>query len=79
MSGDRSKNANRLQAQAMNFAVLLFLSFAANSAFGTVYNLNNNIIGSGFYDAFVFEAIADPSHGRVYATSTPHYNRHSWE
>lgn len=56
----------------MNFAMLYaLLSFGANPAFGAVYNLNNNITGSGFYDAFVFEAIADPTHGRVYASSAP--------
>ena len=55
----------------MNFAALYaLLTFAANSAFGTGYNLDNNIVGSGFYDAFVFEVIGDPTHGRVYANST---------
>ncbi|KAF8703051.1 hypothetical protein AX14_014249 [Amanita brunnescens Koide BX004] len=50
----------------MNISALFtLLGFAANSAFGTIYNLNNNIVGSGFYDAFAFETIADPTHGRV--------------
>jgi len=30
------------------------------------YFLTENIVGTGFYDHFNFEAIADPTHGRVY-------------
>ena len=81
MSGNRSKSQPSSSSTyelcgpmnfAMNFAALYaLLTFAANSAFGTGYNLDNNIVGSGFYDAFVFEVIGDPTHGRVYANSTP--------
>lgn len=33
---------------------------------GATYSLSDEIIGKGFYDKFNFEAIADPTHGRVY-------------
>ncbi|KAG6333764.1 hypothetical protein ID866_5326 [Astraeus odoratus] len=32
---------------------------------GGVYILSDNIVGNDFYNAFIFEAIADPAHGRV--------------
>jgi hypothetical protein len=33
------------------------------------YGLADNIVGNSFYNAFSFEAIADPTHGRVYVRS----------
>jgi hypothetical protein len=41
------------------------LSFASPDHFGTNYILTSDIIGSAFYSAFTWEAIVDPTHGRV--------------
>ena len=32
---------------------------------GAIYSLTENIVGEGFYDSFNFEAIPDPTNGRV--------------
>jgi hypothetical protein len=42
---------------------------------GATYTLSDNIVGNAFYDAFNWEAISDPTHGRVYVcfTSIPIY------
>jgi len=44
-----------------------FLALASMVApvLGGTYSRNQNIVGSGFYNAFQFQAIADPTHGRV--------------
>jgi hypothetical protein len=34
----------------------------------TAYNIVDTISGTGFYNAFEFQAISDPTHGRVYAS-----------
>ncbi|TFK63709.1 nucleophile-disabled Lam16a mutant holds Laminariheptaose in A cyclical conformation [Pluteus cervinus] len=34
-------------------------------ALGATYKRTDNIVGNGFYDAFEFQAIKDPTHGRV--------------
>ena len=44
------------------------LLIVAPSVLGALYPLSDTIIGSTFYNAFNFEAIADPSHGRVYVS-----------
>ncbi|KAG6336431.1 hypothetical protein ID866_2674, partial [Astraeus odoratus] len=49
-----------LLSRGLIFASLLRLAFA-----GAVYTVCDTIEGHGFYDAFNFEAIADPTHGRV--------------
>ncbi|KAJ7218231.1 glycoside hydrolase family 16 protein [Mycena haematopus] len=46
-------------------APLLALSFAVSSVLCGTYQNAENIVGAGFYDSFNFEAIADPTHGRV--------------
>jgi hypothetical protein len=38
---------------------------------GSSYPLSDSIVGSQFYDKFNFEAITDPTHGRVYASLDP--------
>jgi len=43
-------------------SVALFTALLHKAA---AYNLADNIVGSGFYNSFDFEAIADPTHGRV--------------
>jgi hypothetical protein len=30
------------------------------------YSLSNTVVGAGFFDAFIFETIADPSNGTVF-------------
>lgn len=30
------------------------------------YSLSNSVVGAGFFDAFIFETIADPSNGTVF-------------
>jgi len=42
------------------------LAFAVPQlASAAIYSLTDSIVGTGFYDAFDFEAISDPTHGRV--------------
>ncbi|KAJ7111332.1 glycoside hydrolase family 16 protein [Mycena epipterygia] len=43
----------------------LALSLAASSVLGATYQMAENIVGTGFYNSFNFEAIADPTSGRV--------------
>ncbi|KAN0078477.1 glycoside hydrolase family 16 protein [Tylopilus felleus] len=44
----------------------LVLTSLAGSVFaGAAYSLSESIVGEGFYNAFNFEAIADPTNGRV--------------
>ncbi|KAJ6492364.1 glycoside hydrolase family 16 protein [Mycena vulgaris] len=44
---------------------LLTLFWTFTSAFGATYPRSEHIIGLGFYSAFDFDAISDPTHGRV--------------
>ena len=46
-------------------ASLAVLLSTANVASSTVWNLQDTIIGSDFYDAFAFMDITDPSGGYV--------------
>ncbi|KAJ7197730.1 glycoside hydrolase family 16 protein [Mycena pura] len=46
-------------------ARVLALAWTLAPALGGTYSRSQNIVGSGFYSAFNFEAIADPTHGRV--------------
>lgn len=48
---------------------LAFLSGTALA--GAVYTLNDNIVGEGFYSSFNFEAIPDPTNGRVTYVDQP--------
>lgn len=48
---------------ALALASLVKLAFT-----GATYSLSDEIIGAGFYDKFNFEAIPDPTHGRVYVS-----------
>ncbi|KAJ7349959.1 endo-beta-glucanase [Mycena albidolilacea] len=41
------------------------LSLAVSSVLGATYHSAEHIVGAGFYDSFNFEAIPDPTHGRV--------------
>ncbi|KAJ6552274.1 2 beta-glucan [Mycena vulgaris] len=45
-------------------APLLALSFAA-SALGATYQMSEHIVGEAFYNSFNFEAVPDPTSGRV--------------
>jgi hypothetical protein len=40
---------------------------ASLPAFAATYYMSDNIQGNGFYNAFEWQAISDPTHGRVYA------------
>ncbi|KAJ7154022.1 glycoside hydrolase family 16 protein [Mycena crocata] len=46
-------------------ASLLALSFTVSSALAGTYQMAENIVGDGFYDAFRFQTIGDPTNGRV--------------
>ncbi|KAG1777267.1 glycoside hydrolase family 16 protein [Suillus placidus] len=46
-------------------------SLAGSALAGAVYTLNDRIVGEGFYSSFNFEAIADPTHGRVTYVDQP--------
>jgi len=42
----------------------IFVALASRS-FAAVYSISDTVIGSDFYNAFSFQAIPDPTHGRV--------------
>jgi hypothetical protein len=49
---------------------LLVIAYAICAAgisgvMGAKYSLSDNIVGDGFYSAFEWQAISDPTHGRV--------------
>ncbi len=44
------------------------------SVYGQTYLIKDDIVGEGFYSAFTFEAIADPTDGRVYVVSSIFHN-----
>ncbi|KAJ6614109.1 endo-beta-glucanase [Mycena sp. CBHHK59/15] len=46
-------------------ARLFALSSTVSSALAGTYNRAEHIVGTGFYNSFNFEAISDPTHGRV--------------
>jgi hypothetical protein len=46
------------------FRAIFSLSYIA-LAFGATYSQTDSHSGSGFLSAFSYEAIADPTHGRV--------------
>ncbi|KAF6756895.1 glycoside hydrolase family 16 protein [Ephemerocybe angulata] len=39
--------------------------FSVTRVLGATYSLSDNVLGNGFYDAFKWETIDDPTHGRV--------------
>lgn len=49
---------------AISAGALALLSLAV-PALSATYGLTDNIVGSAFYDNFQFQAIGDPTHGRV--------------
>jgi hypothetical protein len=54
-------------------ASLTLASLVGSALAGAVYTLTEDIVGDGFYDSFNFEAIPDPTLGRVYV-----YHGRSW-
>jgi hypothetical protein len=42
-----------------------FFSFADAAATPLAYKISQDVKGEGFLDAFNFESISDPTHGRV--------------
>lgn len=54
-----------MKLNIVNVSVAL-ASLAGSALAGAVYTLNDNIVGEGFYSSFNFEAIPDPTDGRVY-------------
>ncbi|KAK7462312.1 hypothetical protein VKT23_007913 [Stygiomarasmius scandens] len=44
---------------------LLCLAFVLHGALANTYSQSESISGSGFYNSFSFQAISDPTHGRV--------------
>jgi hypothetical protein len=50
----------------MLFSILaLSLLAFVSDAFAGLYYMTDNVVGSAFYTTFSFEAIPDPTHGRV--------------
>ncbi|KAJ8591346.1 glycoside hydrolase family 16 protein [Rhizopogon salebrosus TDB-379] len=51
----------------MNFisSGLLLALLTGSALAGGIYTLKENIVGEGFYDSFTFQAIPDPTNGRV--------------
>ena len=67
-------NQNRTPAWYSSLTIMKFSSTTGGLALaslsrsvlaGATYSLSDSIIGEGFYSAFNFEAIADPTGGRV--------------
>ena len=46
-------------------ATIIAILDAAATALCQTYTRQSNIVGSDFYNAFTFQNIPDPSHGRV--------------
>ncbi|KAF7367056.1 Glycoside hydrolase family 16 protein [Mycena sanguinolenta] len=44
---------------------LMAIASTISAALCATYSRSENIVGTGFYDSFNFEAITDPNHGRV--------------
>lgn len=44
---------------------LILATLAGSALAGATYSLSDTIVGEDFYNAFTFEAIADPTNGRV--------------
>lgn len=44
---------------------LVLASLVAPALAGATYSLSDSVVGEGFYNTFNFEAIADPTNGRV--------------
>lgn len=40
-------------------------TFGGAPSAGATYKLQDNVVGSSFYDFFQFQAIPDPTHGQV--------------
>jgi hypothetical protein len=57
----------------MNFisSGLLLALLTGSALAGGTYTLKENIVGEGFYDSFTFQAIPDPTNGRVYVARPP--------
>lgn len=51
------------------FSISIVLLTFSPSVFGASYTQSDLIVGEDFYNAFNFEAIPDPTAGRVYACS----------
>jgi hypothetical protein len=50
----------------MHLAILASALVAlASKTLAATYSIADNVVGNGFYDAFQFQAISDPTHGRV--------------
>jgi hypothetical protein len=47
------------------FAAIFFALFSFTPALAAIYSLDEEIVGEDFYTAFDWEAIADPTQGRV--------------
>jgi hypothetical protein len=43
----------------------LTLSLTASAVLGGTYQRSEHIVGNGFYTSFDFQAIGDPTNGRV--------------
>ena len=41
------------------------IAFLSSTVSADTYSLSNKLVGQGFLDAFTWQAIADPTHGRV--------------
>lgn len=50
-----------LRISSLTFALL----FLAPRSFASLYSIVDDIVGDKFYSSFTFDAIADPTHGRV--------------
>lgn len=50
------------------FASLGLLAIISDAVLAATYSRTSSLTGNGFLDAFTWQAIADPTHGRVYVT-----------
>jgi hypothetical protein len=58
-----------LKSQSFSLLKTLVLTVSltniAKGVHGATYHLRDNIVGAGFFNAFEWQAIEDPTHGRV--------------
>lgn len=73
--GDTDPPSSRRTLSLMKSAIarlaVSVLAFLGPASAAGVYNLQDNVVGNGFYDFFGVESIPDPTHGRVYACVPP--------
>jgi len=52
---------------AVRFATSMVVAILANTVAAGTYSITSNLVGQKLLNAFYWQELSDPSHGRVYA------------